>query len=46
MMEPVAWGSQCGAPKPANAGIKVTPPLFSTVSAKASISGAEEIIPS
>ena len=41
---PRAYASQCGAPSPANAGTKQTPPLSGTLSASASTSCAEAMI--
>jgi len=44
IIAPVALGFQYGAPRPAKAEIKVTPPLSSTEFAKFSISEASFII--
>ena len=43
---PRAYWSQCGAPSPANAGTRYTPPLSGTVAASASTSSADAMIPS
>ena len=43
---PRAYMSQQGAPSPVKAGTTTTPPLSGTVAASASISGAEEMMPS
>ena len=37
-MVPRAYASQCGAPKPANAGTRNTPPVSGTLAASASTS--------
>jgi hypothetical protein len=42
---PLAPGRQCGAPSPARAGTKVTPSLWGTLAAKASISLALLMMP-
>jgi len=45
-ISPRAYGSQCGAPSPANAGTRYTPPLSGTLAASASTSAAVRISPS
>jgi hypothetical protein len=45
-MTPRASGRQCGAPRPASAGTKVTPPASFTLRASASISEALRMSPS
>ena len=42
---PRAYGSQCGAPSPAKAGTRYTPPLSGTLVASASMSAACRISP-
>src|SRR2546427_3171230 len=44
--KPRAYGSQCGAPNPANAGTRYTPPVSSTCAASASTSDDDLMMPS
>ncbi len=46
VMVPRAYWSQCGAPSPANAGTRYTPPQSGTLAASASISADDRIRPS
>src|SRR6266480_3862857 len=43
---PRAYWSQCGAPSPANAGTRYTPPVYATCEARASTSDDDVMMPS